>query len=258
MSTKQTMRKWINALVAIIALVVVSGIPLTGFSQDTDREKVIKELKTISDHYRNTRFLSFDINYRYANEQQPGIYLDSLSGSFKINGSNYWYVLDNTEAIGDNHYLIMLFREDKIMYLTKPSSLTLMQNPLALIDSYLVGKPGVRYGITSQKKEKKISLDFGDNGKYRKIEYEIDAASGFMTKMTCVVRASEMYDETVRSQVDDASVYVKVEAVFKNYRETAFPENLVNTTKYFKKDGEEYIALPPYETYKVFLGTNTL
>lgn len=254
------MKKWINKITlhAIIILVLTGGIIANGYGQELDREKVITELKAISERYRSVKNLSFDINYRYANDLQPGAFLDSLSGSFRISGKNYWYVLDNTEAIGDSQYLIMLFKEDKIMYLTKPSSLTLMQNPLSLIDSYLVNKPDIKYSISSQKKEKKISLDFGDNGKYRRIEYSIDMASGFMTKMTCVVRASEMYDESVKSQVDDASVYVQVEAVFKNYRENAFTEGLFNTAKYFKKDGEEYIALPPYETYKVFLGTNTL
>jgi hypothetical protein len=254
------MRKSINKTMkyTIITLVLASGIIVNGYSQESDREKVITELKTISDRYQGKRSLSFDISYRYANEQQPGVFLDSISGSFKINGKNYWYVLDNTEAIGDSQYLIMLFKEDRIMYLTKPSSFTLMQNPLSLIDSYLVARADIRYTISSQKKEKKISLDFGDNGKYRKIEYTIDLASGFMTKMTCVVRASEMYDATVKPQVEDASVYVQVEAVFKNYKENGFAEGFFNTAKYFKKNGEEYIALPPYETYKVFLGTNTL
>lgn len=254
------MKKWIKKITkpAIIILVLTGGIFVNGHSQESERENVISELNGISEKYRTVKNLSFDINYRYANVQQPGAYLDSLSGSFRINGKNYWYVLDNTEAIGDSQYLIMLFKEDKIMYLTKPSSFTLMQNPLSLIDSYLVNKPGIKYSISTQKKEKKIELDFGDNGKYRRIEYEIDLASGFMTKMTCVVRASEMYDESVKSQVEDASVYVQVEAVFKNYRQNDFPEGLFNTAKYFKKDGEEYIALPPYETYKVFLGTNTL
>jgi hypothetical protein len=243
-----------------IAINLLMGILfiIEGNCQDAGKDKVINELRKISERFRNSRYLSFDINYRYASEQKPSVFLDSLDGSFKLSGNKYWYTMADTEGIGNSEYTILLFREDKIMYLSKPSGVSIAQNPIAMIDSFLTARPGIKYSIDVQKKQKKITLEFDGNEKYKKIEYDMDAVTGFITKMSCVVQASEMYDPSVRSEIEDRSVYVVVEADFKNYRENSFVDSLFDTAKYFKKVGEEYIALPPYESYKVFLGTNTL
>jgi hypothetical protein len=226
--------------------------------QDANKDKVIDELKAISERFRNTKYLSFDIKYKYSSEDKPTTFLDSLDGSFKINGNNYWYAMAETEGVANTDYTILLFKEDKIMYLSKPSSVSIAQSPVAIVDSFLTDRPGIKYTLDIQKKQKTIVLEFAENQKYKRIEYDIDAITGLISKMTCVVQASEMYDPSVKTQIEDNSVYVIVEANFKNYRENSFGESLFDTAKYFKKEGEEYIALPPYDSYKVFLGKNTL
>lgn len=248
----------INKIRSVLLIVLFSCSLTVGLSQNVEKDNVINELRAASERYRNTKYLGFDINYRYYNEQQPGIYLDSLGGSFKLNGNNYWYELDNTEAIGNADLMIMLFKEDKIMYLTRPSAFSMSQNPVSMIDSFLTARTDVRYSISRERNTKRITLDFDSGSKYKSIRYEIDAISGYISKMTCVVRASEMYDASVKAQVEDSDVYVVVEASFRNYRQSGFNDSLFNTTKYFKKEGEEFVALPPYDSYKVFLGTNTL
>ncbi len=226
--------------------------------QGIEKDNVVSELRAASERYRKAQYLAFDISYRYYNEKQPGVYLDSLNGSFKLNGNNYWYELDNTEAIGNADFMVMLFKEDKIMYLTRPSAFSMSQNPVSMIDSFLTGRTDIKYSISREHNLKRLTLEFDSGAKYKSIQYDIDQSSGFISRMTCVVKASEMYDASVKSQVEDSDVYVVVEAGFKNYRQSGFNVNQFNTARYFKKEGEEYVALPPYETYKVFLGTNTL
>lgn len=245
-------------MIVLIAILLSGTLNNVMYGQDNAKEKVIEELKAVSGRFSNTRGVSFDINYKYSDEEKPAVYLDSLNGSFKINGNKYWYTMAETEGIGNGEFTILLFKEDKIMYLTKPSTMSVSQNPLAMIDSFLAARPGVKYSIENEKKQKRIMLDFEENSRYKRIEYDIDAASGFLTRMTCIVKATEMYDASVKPQIEDNSKYVIVEATFKNYKETSFADSLFDTAKYFKKEGEEYIALPPYESYKVFLGTNTL
>jgi hypothetical protein len=242
----------------LFCLLFLSCCFFTCYGQVSEKQKVIGELKSVSEHYRNKKYLSFDIRYKYANEQQPAVYLDTLSGSFKISGNQYWYSLANTEAIGNNEYMILLFKEDKIMYLTKPSSFSLGQNPIALIDSFLSNNDNINYTISNINKQKQIVLDFGEGLKYKRIEYDIEAASGLISKMICIVRASELYDPSVKSLVDSDNTYAIIEANFTNYKEIGFNSDLFDIAKYFKKQGEEFIALPPYETYKVFLGTTQL
>jgi hypothetical protein len=226
--------------------------------KQVDREAVITSLKNLSAKYREMKYLGFDIAYRFSDEKKPSIYLDSIRGSFRMNGNDYWYSLDSTEAVGNSDYMLMLFKEDKIMYLTKPSAFSIAQSPVSLIDSFLAKDPGIIYSIVEENKLRKIQLQFKEGLKYKKIEYEIDKSTGFITKMSCVVKASEMYDASVRQQVDDSGVYAVVDAVFTHYSFGKFDSSQFNTAKYFKKEGEEYIALPPYELYKVFLGNNTL
>ena len=248
-----------NYVLRVVVFILLNCCFLkNGLGQALERENVISELRATSEKYRNSQYLSFDINYRYFKEHEPGVYLDSLNGSFKLKGKSYWYELDNTEAIGDADLMVMLFKEDKIMYLTRPSTYSMSQNPVAMIDSFLAERADIKYRIIRERDKKTLILDFEDGAAYKSIKYDIDGATGFLSKMTCVVKASEMYDASVKSQVEESDVYVVVEASFKNYRQTGFNESQFNTAKYFKKEGEEYVALPPYETYKVFLGTNTL
>jgi hypothetical protein len=236
-----------------ILIVCVSAV----FGQQNDKQKVIDVLRNVSENYSKPGSLSFDIIYRYANELQPGISLDSLKGSFKINGDQYWYSLDNTEAMGNKEYIMMLFKEDQIMYLTKPSAASITQNPVALIDSVLMYNDSIHVQLTAAQKQKKIKIDFVPGMKYKTIEYEINS-SGYISKMKCVVQASELYDPSVKEMVETENVYAIVEAVFTNYKKSDLPNNQFDVTKYFRKEGDEFIALPPYDNYKVFLGTINL
>ncbi len=220
--------------------------------------ELLEELKNTSDNYRNKKYLSFDVVYKYSKEQQPAVYIDTLTGTFKITGNQYWYSMDNTEAVGNNEFMILLFKEDKIMYLTKPSLISAGQNPLALIDSFLTQHDDITYSLSVDSGQKRIILDFPGGSKYRRVEYYIDKLSGFVTKMVCTVQASELYDPGVQSLVEDTNTYAIIEASFTNYKESEIDLGQFNTTKYFKKQGDEFIALPPYENYKVFLGTTNL
>jgi len=231
---------------------------LSGLAQESEKQKLVQELNAISEHYRGIEYLSFDIGYKYSNEQQPGAYLDTLIGSFKISGGNYWYRLDNTEAIGNNDLLLMLFKEDQIIYLTKPSSFSVYQKPLDLIDSLLKNNDIISSSIRTVNKQRKIVLRFKAGMKYKSIEYDIDESSGFILKMRCIVGASALYELSVKSLLENENTYAVIEAEFTNYQKTAFSSDQFNLTKYFKKEGDEYIALPPYENYKIFLGTTHL
>ena len=172
----------------IIACVALITCVLAALGQQNDKQKVAEILRDVSINYSRPGSLGFDISYRYANEQQPDISLDSLKGSFKISGDQYWYSLDNTEGIGNKEYIVMLFKEDEIMYLTKPS-VSIMQNPVALIDSILIDNDSIQAQLNITSRQKRIKMDFMPGMKYKTIEYEIDL-SGYITKMKCVVQAS--------------------------------------------------------------------
>lgn len=226
------------------------------FSQSGNKQQVIRELKAASENYRNPQYLSFDVTYTYASEQQPSTFLDTLKGSFKISGSQYWYALDQTEAVGNNDYVVMLFKEDQVMYVTKPM-LSVTQNPVALMDSILLNSDSIQAHWSNTSRQKKITFRFSPGTKYKTIEYEIDAAN-FITKMKCVVQATELYDPSVKELIEDKDTYAIIEASFSNYNRSGVYTNQMDVNKYFRKEGDEFIPLPPFENYKIFLGSTNL
>jgi len=227
------------------------------FGQSNDKQKIIRELTAVIENYRNPHYLSFDILYTYANEKQPSVLLDTLKGSFKISGVQYWYSLDQTEAVGDSHYVVMLFKDDQVMYITKPSAVSVTQNPVVLMDSVLLNSDSIQAYWSSTPKQKRITIQFSPGMKYKTIEYEIDP-SNFITKMKCIVRANELYDPSVKELIEDSDTYAIIETTFKNYKRGGVYTNQLDVKKYFKKEGNEFIPLPPFENYKIFLGSTNL
>ena len=222
-------------------------------AQEHNPELVAKEVKLLTQAYIQAQRLSFDVRYYYANETAPAVYLDSLSGNCKISGSHYWYELDSTEMLYNDQCVIILYKEDKLMYLAKPSAQLRATNPLALLDSFLLTNNKLLYGLEIKGKEKIITIDFGKDGPCKRLQYYIDVSTGWLTKMVNVVKADQLYDPSVRAQVETGNTYAIVETRFSNYRQNSFDDTVFNTARYFTKDGDKYVATASYAMYQIFL-----
>jgi hypothetical protein len=225
-----------------------------------DRSKVLTLMQQLLDTYRSTPYMSFDVHYKYAAEQAPAVYLDSLNGQFKLSNGRYWYNMDNTEAVCTNDYLIMLFKEDQVMYLTKPSVKAIrgMSNPVGLLDSLLLKNKDIDFHVRDEAAFHVIALSFSGNTSYKKIEYYIHKRSGLLQKTVNIVRAEELYESADRPFLEGAITYAIVEAAYSNYSTEAFDDWLFANDRYFRKQGAEYTAVTPFDSYKIFLGTPNL
>jgi hypothetical protein len=76
--------------------------------------------------------------------------------------------------------------------------------------------------------------------------------------MINVVRSDQLYDAAVQHMVDAEQSYAIVEAVYSNYRPENVDDGLFNISRYFKKEGDDYITVAPFDMYKIFLGTPNL
>ena len=238
---------------AIILLLLTGRLaPLT--AQTDNKAAAIAALKKLTMVYQSAPFLSFDIAYYYSGEERPGIYLDSLKGNFKMSGNRYWYLLDSTETMVDTASVVILYKEDKIMYLSKPSSQTKDVNPLALLDSFLLADHTIQYSLVSTGGQQVITIRFAGNGVYKEMDYYVDAASGLLVKSRALVKAEQLYDPEIRSQVNAGNAYAVVETRFTHYRQNSFDAAVFNTRRYFKKEGSDFITTPSYSMYKIFLG----
>jgi len=247
-------------LTILIALMLWAG----GVSAQQDT--AARAIRLLGERYLHAPQLSFDVEYRYASEAEPGIWLDSLHGSFKMDGARYWYLLDSTEMLCGDKYVVVLYREDKVMYLSTAAAAPAVANPLAVLDSFLVKKQGLHYSLTSSAQQTIITIYFdpstnpaqaasASSGQaYKKIEYYIDNNTRLLIKMISVVKSEQLYDPAVRKQVSGENSYAIIETLFRNYREKSFDGQLFNTAHYFKKEATGFVTVAPYTNYKIFLG----
>lgn len=254
-------------------------------AQPDKKQEAWAAIQKLADVYAKANRLSFDVTYRYAAGEAPGVWLDSLSGRFKLNGNQYWYDMNNTESICAGGYLIFLFKEDRVMYLAKPAApatLNIAEGPTSSLktaaeeklpttnpaiavmsaanqfENVLKNDSTIRCSIREINNQKRITIEFTVPATYKKIEYYINNKTGYLEKMINVVRSDQLYDASVQHLVEADQSYAIVEAVYSNYRPENVDENLFNINRYFKKEGDDYITVAPYDMYKIFLGTPNL
>jgi len=252
--------KWtiIRKVVFATVISILSSVCLcnSGFSQTDQRQDAMKALKELANKYYTIPQLSFDITCRYAEENNPTNYLESIDGKFKMSGDKYWYKLDSTEMIGNKDITVMLFKEDQIVYLAKPSRQLQSNNPLAMLDSVFFNNPSLSFSIVESENERKIQVTSA-NGTYKKVEYDIDKKTGLINKIISIVNAALLYDESIRTHVDGTSNAI-VEVLLSNYQFQSFDTSVFDTSNYFRKEGQQYVTAPGYQTFKIFLGSPNL
>jgi len=228
------------------------------FAQSTDRALLTATLREMNAKYRNTPNLSFDLLYRYADVQKPLEYLDSLSGKMKMNGTDTWCRIDNTEFISNATHSIALFAEDNLMYLTKSNVTSSALNPMQTIDTLLSATVGVTGRIVVTPTQKIVTLEFPPKSIYRNVHLFINLKSGLLDKMDSQVQASQLYDPSVRDQIENKDAFVVVETVFSDYQQGKFDPRCLSSDYYVTRQGNEWVTTTSYSNYKIFIGSTEL
>ncbi len=233
-------------------------------AQKDMQDTAIGAVRQLANRYLHAPQLSFEVEYRYASETTPNVWLDSLGGHFKMDGARYWYLLDSTEMLCGDKYAVVLYREDKVMYLS--SAVSPSANPLGVLDSFLVKKQGLHYNLAVSGQQTIVTISFdpsagsgqvpsaGSGQIYKKLEFYIDNNTGLLNRMVSVVKSEQLYEPSVRRQVAGQDSYAIIETLFRHYQEKAFDGQLFNIDRYFRKEGNSYVTVPPYTNYKIFLG----
>jgi hypothetical protein len=242
----------------VILLLLFYCVLQSARAQITDRLRAREIMRTLIGRYTGQSNLSFSITYRYAAEDRPGLYLDSLKGSFELSGDRYRYVLAGTEYIGTKDLSLILFREDKMIFLARPTATPVMNNPLLLMDSLLWRNDSIGCRVEETADQQKVIFIFPPGKSIKRMEYLVDRKSGMMTRMINTINSRQLYDPSVQSLVKGVSSFVNVEVELNDYRRDAFAGNELEPGRYVKKEGNQYVAVAPYESYKIFLSTPDL
>lgn len=255
------MKKFCLASRLLTALLLVSITGLLHAQDNSNSENLLKEFKRLQENYGkdSSSILSFDVSYVYSDEKNPDKILDSLSGRMEVSQNNYRCILDSTETISNDKITIMLFKQDRVMYLTKRTKNSFGADPLALLDTFLTVTPDITCEIKSLRQEKILSLNFPDNNAYKKIEFTIDTARGYLTKAIYIVKTELLTDaHAVSNNETEYSEYAKVESTFFNYKREKKNEALFDENTFFHKENGDYKTTDAYKDYQIFIATPNL
>src|SRR6202035_5551751 len=91
------------------AVSLILSVTVQSFGQTDPKTQAVQRLQDLAANYRKADHLSFKVTYRYSSELRPASFLDSLTGSFKLNGNSFWYGIDNAEFLGNDSINIAVF-----------------------------------------------------------------------------------------------------------------------------------------------------
>lgn len=247
-------------VVISICCICLALLRLTAYAQTAPgTEQLMAGLKKVQSYYY-AHPLSFRVKYIYAAEQAPDKALDSLSGIMEVSGANFRYWLDSTETIRNDRYNIVLFKEDKIMYLAKPTNNAATPDPLQMMQAALEKAGLSKCEITVNGHNKMFSMFFKPGGQFRQMDLTIDTLSGYMQSMRYVVKTAMLMDTLGddQAQLKGYDEYSVVQASFEQYRKIPEDPARFDEKNFFYKEGDEYVTTQAYKEYKIFVGSPNL
>jgi hypothetical protein len=230
-------------------------VALTGLSQDIENRKLMDEMNKLQSLYLGVNGLSFGVKYLYASESNPRQYLDSLKGEMDIAGNRFRIVLDNTETVMNEKYLIHVFKEDKLLYLSAPANSVGNENPVSLLSSAFAAIKNLTYTIESANGLKTITVNFPSGLQYKKMAFVIDSRTGLLSKVKYVVKTGQLMDANTYTGGDEYSI---VECLFLNYKAGITNLSLFDEKDYFFIKDNQYKPTEKYKDYSIFLGSPNL
>ena len=230
-------------------------------TENRSKDDMLTALGTVRAAYHTNGKLRFNVLYRYTNENDPSHVLDSLSGNFEIDGDNYRCVLDNTETMHNSRYTIMLFKEDKIMYIAGPGHAGGFE-PMQMIDSALSHISDIKFEQSVSGSGKVLSVIFPEGLAYKRIDFTVDAASGYLLKTTYIVKTDQMASPELNAQtggnISGYDAYARVEAIYSGFTLSNADASGFDEKNFFTREGKDFTVTDNYKDYKIFIGTPNL
>jgi len=224
----------------------------------TDTTRLFSAMKELQDVYSKNP-VSFDMYYTYTSELHPETVLDSLSGHMDIAAGKYHYLIAGTEMIANERYVITLFKDDKIMYLSKPSE-TQAVDPMKQIRQAVAAMGISSFSFETNGNVKTIRIGFNAGGPYKEMRMKLDKKTGYLTEMQYVVKT-----ELLMSSTDDQAQitaqygeFAVVSCLYTDYKTFSPQPDLFDEHKYFAYENREFSAMEAYSDYKVFVGSMNL
>ncbi|MBO9151153.1 hypothetical protein ACFOTA_02970 [Chitinophaga sp. GCM10012297] len=229
-------------------------------AQQVDTSRLFREITEVQAMFRDKE-LAFDMRYTYADESRPLAIIDSAKGKMEMTKAGSRYELSNVVCVNNNRYVIVLFKDDKLMYLSKAFFMT-PADPFQQMRA-MIGQGSVRkFSVEKTADGKKLQLEFDPQGPCRKIELETNPVDGVVKKIRYTIR-TEMIRGGSLGQIStehagDFGEHVVVSMYFEKYRKPEWSAAQFDEKNFFFREGEELKTTAAYQDYTIFKASTNL
>lgn len=248
---------WILLGVLIMAGSRSIAAPLSADTSGT----VTQFMQKAQQAYKNASYLSCNLLYRYANNNQPNKYIDTMAGEMAIDKNRMRLVIDEVETLTTGQYTIQVLKEDKLIYLSTPKP-ALGTDPIQMLDTILAHMGGAQIQMARNKGNATLSIIFPPGQMYKTISMTINESTGYFEKVVYELFTEGLLSADQIAQAGKPAVYQpegRVEVLFSNYRQGRFNDSIFNEGIYFTRLGKgNYEPTEQYKDYQIFLASSNL
>lgn len=227
-------------------------------AQQADTTRLFSEMRKIHAAY-HANGLQYQVNYTYSPADRPSVVLDSIRSQVEVSAGGSRIRMQNMEFITNERYAIVLFSDDKVMYLYKPSSAT-SSDPMEQLRGLVASSGLKQIEFSESGKMRQINIRFDSTSGVKGIEMQISQESGLITAVRYLVKTELMtgggaLSEEERKEYGDLAL---VTMQMRQYAPLAANRQQVHEDAYFTKEEDEYIPTEVYKEYQIFKGSVNL
>lgn len=202
--------------------------------------------------------VAFQVKYQYADASNPEQIIDSASGTIEMDGANYRCVLENTETIRSGQYMIILFREDKLMYLARTDTTTTGTDMVAMMMSAMETAGVQQMQVKDTGVERRLRFHFREGSPYREVELSVDCAARTLRSVRYLVNTTALLGPGETEVAPGYSPYGIIRADFSGYHSRPPDPAHFAESRYFNREGTAFKPAAGYLDYTIFLGSPNL
>lgn len=246
-----------------IILLVLTGCLLVSVQATAgDSANAVKQfMQQVQQAYKSANYLSFHIQYRYANKSQPENYIDSMWGEVAMNKNHLRFLIEEVETVTNDKYTIQVNNDEKLIYLSTPKPVQ-MADPVAVLDSALAHIDGIATRVTRAGGAATLNIAFPPGRSYKNVTMTINERTGLFQKVVYEMFTEGLVEKDQLMQGDSGGPYQpegRIEILFSQYRQGQFTDGLFSEDRYFTRLGQgKYEPTEKYKDYQIFLASSKL
>ncbi|MBV7530985.1 hypothetical protein [Chitinophaga sp. sic0106] len=234
----------------LLLLLCISGHRLYAQADIDEAGKLLSRVKQTYDSAN----ISFHLKYTYAEADQPNTVTDSLEGDARLQGSNCFMTLGNIIFFRNQSYNISVFKEDKLIMLGRPSTLSKeMQLPSDQISTALHQAGVTACRLLRNHQLTTIIFEYSRESPCRRMEITIDEATSLIREVVTQIPQPLSPEESVTTRGSEQ--YIMIRTFFTAMKTEQPNDSIFNEKMFFTREGNVIKPAAAYADYQIFLAS---